>query len=88
MHIEEERQLLAVQSGLTDNGWKYNQDSEEIPEEGRFFCRKEDWRPDTDFNHLIRVIQKSKELSSIAINVNGVTCQELFEKVLKHLRIR
>lgn len=55
---QEKRNFLAIKAGLIDHGWKYNYPSEDIPDYGRFFCRKDKWKPDEDWNQMMYLHKK------------------------------
>jgi hypothetical protein len=52
--MKAKREKIAKAIGLIDRGWKYNVACDEPDLEERFYCRKDNWKPDEDWNQLAR----------------------------------
>ena len=50
--MQNKRDKIAKAIGLIDRGWKYNVSCDEPDLTERFYCRKENWKPDEDWNQL------------------------------------
>ena len=50
--MKDKREKIAKAIGLIDRGWKYNLACDEPDLKERFYCRKENWKPDEDWNQL------------------------------------
>lgn len=50
--MQNKRDKIAKAIGLIDRGWKYNVSCDEPDLTERFYCRKDNWKPDEDWNQL------------------------------------
>jgi hypothetical protein len=51
--MKAKREKIAKAIGLIDRGWKYNVACDEPDLKERFYCRKDNWKPDEDWNQMI-----------------------------------